>query len=45
MGVSGDIDAVVANFDVTGFTTNYQRLPAPRYSKAPVVATGASDMH
>lgn len=27
MGVSGDIDTVVADFDVTGFTTNFQRLP------------------
>ena len=26
-GVSGDYDTVVADFDVTGFTTNYQRLP------------------
>ena len=27
MGVSGDYDTVVADFDVTGFTTNSQRLP------------------
>ena len=27
MGVSGDYDTVVADFDVTGFTTNFQRLP------------------
>lgn len=27
MGVSGDYDTVVADFDVTGFTVNFQRLP------------------
>ena len=27
MGVSGDYDTVVADFDVAGFTTNFQRLP------------------
>ena len=27
MGVSGDYDTVVADFDVSGFTTNFQRLP------------------
>ena len=27
MGVSGDYDTVVADFDLTGFTTNFQRLP------------------
>ena len=27
MGVSGDYDTVVADFDVTGFTANFQRLP------------------